>query len=69
MSPTTIIPEVNINGSLGSKLKRYPAKAGTGNEINDEKVVVTESIFALAFGSTISISFVKKVLDTEKTEA
>ena len=69
ISPDTIVNAVKRNGSLGSKLKRYPANVGTGSETNDEKVVVTESILALAFGSTISISFVKKVLDTEKTEA
>jgi len=69
ISPNMMNPAVKMNGNLGSKLKRYPANIGTGNETSEEKVVVTERILALAFGSAISISFVRKVLDTEKEEA
>ena len=68
MSPSMIVTDASMNGNLGSRLKRYPANVGTGSETNDENVIVTESILALAFGSVISISFVRKVLDTEKAE-
>ena len=68
ISPKIIIPNAKMNGNLGSRLKRYPAKVGTGSETKDEKVMTTESILALAFGSASSISFVRKVLETEKAE-
>ena len=68
ISPNVTAPDANMNGNLGSRLKRYPANMGAGSETSDEKVMATESILALAFGSASSISFVRKVLDTEKIE-
>ena len=68
INPDMSVPSASMNGNLGSRLKRYPADVGIGNETNDEKVMATERILALAFGSTNSISFIRKVLDTEKLE-
>ena len=66
--PRVTITDASKNGNLGLSMKRYPANEGIGRETKDENVIITESILALAFGSIISISFVKKVLDIEKAE-